>query len=208
VHTFSVSAADPDSAILAEAVAILQRGGVIAVATDTLYGLAADPRNDAAVARLFAAKGRDEGVPLPLIAADLDQARAIAAFGETELRLAREFWPGPLTIVAPARAGIARGALAGGATIGIRVPNHAVARALCRAMGSCLTATSANVSGAPAPASAAEIDPTIASRIEAVLDSGPAPGGPPSTIVAASPDGVQLLRAGAIAWERVLESVE
>ena len=193
---------------MAEAAAILQRGGVVAFATDTLYGLAADPRREDAVKKLFAAKGRDDRVPMPLVAADLDQAQQAGTFGEIELRLARQFWPGPLTIVVPARPLIATAIRGGGTTIGVRVPAHAVARALCRGMGWCLTATSANLSGEPSPASASELDRRLVSRIDAILDSGAAPGGAPSTIVAASRDGVRLLRAGAIAWNRVLESLQ
>jgi L-threonylcarbamoyladenylate synthase len=181
---------------------------VIAFATDTLYGLAADPRRDDAVEKVFDAKGRGEHVPVPLIAADLDQARDAGEFGALELRLAQQFWPGALTIVVAAHGRVARRVLAGGSTVGIRVPAHEVARALCASMGSCLTATSANLAGHPAPASATEIDPVLAARIDAVLDSGPAPGGPPSTIVDVSSGQPRLVRAGAIAWDRVIKSLE
>ena len=208
MQTFTVASENPDPATIAAVVAILRSGGVVAFATDTLYGLAADPRRDDAVGRVFEAKGRDEDVPVPLIAANLEQAQQMGEFGELELRLAQHFWPGPLTIVVPAKSGIARRILAGGTTVGIRVPAHEVARALCGSMASCLTATSANRSGEPAPASAHEIDPHLASRIQAVLDSGPAPGGPPSTIVSASSDGLHLLRGGAIDWDRVLKSLQ
>jgi L-threonylcarbamoyladenylate synthase len=208
MQTIRVSPVNPDAATISAAVRILLDGGVIAFATDTLYGLAADPRREDAVSKLFDAKGRDERVPVPLIAADLEQARAAGEFGELELRLARHFWPGPLTIVVPAKPIVSKEILAGRETVGIRVPAHEVARALCASVGSCLTATSANLSGHEAPASASDIDPRLAARIDAIVDSGPAPGGLPSTIVSASADGVQLLRAGAIAWDRVIKLLQ
>jgi len=204
--TLTISPDRPDPQVVGEAVTLLRAGRVLAYATDTLYGLAVDPRREDAVERLFVLKGRDERTPVPLIAADLAQAQRIGEFGERELRLAESFWPGPLTVVVPARPGLAARVLAGGRTIAVRVPAHAVARALARGLGSPITATSANLSGHPAPASLSQLDPALLDRIDAVLDSGPAPGGPPSTIVAATDDGFRLLRAGAIAWDRVLRS--
>jgi L-threonylcarbamoyladenylate synthase len=205
---YTVSVREPDPAAIADVAAIIAGGGVVAFPTDTLYGLAVDPRRDDALERVFDVKGREAGVAIPLIAADLAQAQELGTFGELALRLARAFWPGPLTIVVPASAAIARRALGGGNTVGIRVPAHEVARALCRAAGTCLTATSANLSGTAAPPSAQEIDPRLAARLDAVLDAGPAPGGPPSTIVTVVSERPQLVRAGAIAWDRVLKSLE
>ena len=203
---FKVSPREPDPLVLERAADILHRGGILALATDTLYGLAADPCSEEAVEKLFEAKGRGERMPIPLIAADLAQAREMGEFGAIELRLAAEFWPGPLTIVVPARPGVVARVLAGGTTVGIRVPSHEVARALAARMGRCLTATSANLTGRPAPATADEIDPALLARIDAVLDSGPAPGGSPSTIVGVKSGRPELLRAGAIAWDRVIRS--
>jgi L-threonylcarbamoyladenylate synthase len=196
----------PERAVVAAAVDVLRSGGIVAYATDTLYGLAADPRSEAAVERLFDLKGRSEHAPIPLIAADSGQAFATGRFDDLARRLARAFWPGPLTLVVPVDTRIAPRILAGGSTIAIRVPAHAVARALARELGSPITSTSANLSGRPAPADAAQLDPALADRLDAVLDSGPAPGGAPSTIVEATPAGLRLLREGAIPWERVLRS--
>ena len=201
-----------DAATNADAIAraadIVRGGGVVAYATDTLYGLAVDPRSDAAVERLFTVKGRDERVAIPLIAASLEQAEAVGVLGHTEMLLASAFWPGPLTIVVPARPGLSARVLAGGDTVAVRVPAHEVARTLAAASGHAVTSTSANRSGQAPPTSAAEIDSSLASHLDAVLDSGPAPGGSPSTIVKAVGARVELLRAGAIAWDRVLESLE
>lgn len=203
-----VSASKPDPQVVAKVVGILERGGVVAFPTDTLYGLAVDPRSEQAVEKLFDAKGRGEQMPIPLIAADRAQALAMGEFGEVERRLAQEFWPGPLTIIVPARSGIAPRLLAGGSTVGIRVPSHEVARALCARMGRCLTATSANLTGRRAPASADEIDPALVARLDAVLDSGPLPGGAPSTIVRVKSGRPELVRAGAIAYDRVIRSLQ
>ena len=138
----------PDPAGLAAAVAVLRRGGVVAYPTDTLYGLAVDPRNDEAVERLFAVKGRGAASAIALIAADATMAEQVAAegFGPLERRLASAFWPGPLTMVVPAARGMAA-ALTPHGTLGVRVPAHLVARSLSAAFGACITATSANLDG-------------------------------------------------------------
>jgi L-threonylcarbamoyladenylate synthase len=198
----------PDAAVIARAVEVLRAGGVVAYPTDTLYGLAVDPRSEDAASRLYAAKGRDAAVASPLVASSLDQAAEAAVFGERELRLAHVFWPGPLTIVMPARPAVSRSILGGGTTVAVRVPSHAVARALCTAFGFPLTATSANWSGQPPAASAADVISALPSGVDVLLDAGPAAGGLPSTIVEFGPSGPRLVRAGAVAWERVLKSLE
>lgn len=202
-----VAADTPDPALIAEAADVIRRGGLVAFPTDTVYGIAADPRSDESVARLFALKGRDRGSAVPLIAGDLDQARAAGHFGGPAVRLARAFWPGPLSIVVPANPVLSRAALGGQSTVAIRVPAHAVARELAHAFGFCLTATSANPSGA-APAEGPDRLLDILPAIDLLLDAGPAPGGPPSTIVALGEHGPILVRAGAVAWDRVIKSLE
>ena len=208
MRSFTITAHDPDPAAIAAVAAIIRGGGVVAFPTDTLYGLAVDPRRDDAVGRLFDVKGRQPGVPVPMIAADFDQARQMGTFGDVATRLASAFWPGPLTIVVPAASGVSLQALGRGNTVGIRVPAHEVATSLCRSAGICLTATSANLSGHLPPASVVDIDPDLLARIDGVLDAGPAPGGPPSTVVAIASGRPELVRAGAIAWDRVLKSLE
>ena len=170
-----------------------------------------DPRRDDAVARLFAAKGREPSAAVPLIAASIDQAQEAAILGDREIRLARTFWPGPLTIVVPARSGIAPAVLAGGTTVALRVPAHAVARALAAVFGFCITATSANRSGDPPAVTGADVSAALETSIDlldVLLDAGAATGGPPSTIVEMAESGPRLVRAGAVAWSRVLESLE
>jgi L-threonylcarbamoyladenylate synthase len=206
--TLRLSAQNPSAEAIAQAADALARGGVVAYPTDTLYGLAADPRDAAAVERLFAIKGRGAASAIPLIADDVEQAARAGALGPRELALARRFWPGPLTVVVAARPGLTPALLGGGDTVAIRVPDHAVARALARAFGFCITATSANPSGRVAPASAAALDDDTRARVDVVLDAGATRGGPPSTIVEVTASGPRLIRAGAIAWERVIKSLE
>ena len=191
---------------IAVAVDVLRRGGIVVFPTDTLYGLAVDPRHDAAVRRLFELKGRNAATAVPLIAASEEQARAAGQFGAVESRLARAFWPGPLTIVLPARAGLSTQLLAGGATVAIRVPAHDLARAIADGLGYCVTSTSANLSGCAPVADPASLDPALAAGVDLLLDDGPSPGGPPSTIVEVTTDGLRLVRAGAVAFDRVIKS--
>jgi L-threonylcarbamoyladenylate synthase len=197
----------PDHAAIAEAVGVLHGGGVVAYPTDTLYGLAVDPASDAAVRKLFDLKGRDAAAAIALIAADPTQAEQAGRFGPIERRLAASFWPGPLTIVVPAAATLSS-LLAPRGTLGVRVPDHAVARALAQRFGECITATSANPSGAAAPASAAGVVRAFPAGVDLLIDAGPSRGGAPSTIVEVVDGRLRLHRAGAIAWERVLEFLE
>jgi L-threonylcarbamoyladenylate synthase len=137
----------------------------------------------------------------------VDQVRGAGEMNAAAERLAARWWPGPLTVVIPARPILAREMLAGGSTVGVRIPDHPVAVALARAAGFCVTATSANRSGAPAVSTAGAVTEALP-EIDAVLDGGPAPGGAPSTIVNASARDLALVRAGAVPWDRVLRSFE
>ncbi|HEX5473028.1 MAG TPA: L-threonylcarbamoyladenylate synthase [Vicinamibacterales bacterium] len=197
----------PAAEPIARAADVLRAGGIVAIPTDTLYGLAVDPREADAVARLFALKGRDAAAALPLVAADVAQAARAGALDAVARRLAERWWPGPLTIVVPAAAALARAALAGGTTVAIRVPDHAVPRAVARALEFPVTATSANRSGAASAASAREVASALP-QLDLILDAGPTPGGPPSTIVQPARGDLRLIRAGAVPWDRVLESLE
>jgi L-threonylcarbamoyladenylate synthase len=197
-----------ERARLLRAVAILRSGGVVAYPTDTLYGLAVDPRSTSAVDRLFEIKRRDPGRAVPLIAATLEQAEEAAVFDERARRLAAAFWPGPLAIVLPAREVLRAQILAEDGSVAVRVPDHPVSQALAAGFGFCLTATSANLSGAQPTASPEVVSKTLGHRIDFLLDAGDSPGGPPSTIVDVRADSPRLVREGAIAWERVLRSIE
>jgi L-threonylcarbamoyladenylate synthase len=205
--TLQVDPLDPDPAVIREAAEMVREGLVVAYPTDTLYGLAVDPRNATAVRRLSELKGRAEGSPLTLVAAEMAHARAAGDLTADAERLAARWWPGPLTIVVRARPILAPEMLAGGTTAGIRIPDHPVAVALARDAGFCVTATSANRSGATAASSAAAVAAALPD-VDAILDGGACRGGAPSTIVDASARVIALVREGAVPWERVLKSLQ
>jgi L-threonylcarbamoyladenylate synthase len=205
VVRLTLDPAAPDARALGRAAEHLAAGRVVAYPTDTLYGLAADPRSARAVGRVFAVKARQAGVALPLIAADLDQVLRLGPLTPAERRLAEGCWPGPLTIVIRAEAALARDVLGADGTVAVRVPSHEVARGLARAFGHPVTATSANVSGRRPYATADEVQAAVGASLAMIIDAGPTPGGPPSTIVRLESDAPRLLRAGAIPFERVLE---
>ena len=199
-----------EGAAVGAAIEAIARGHIIAFPTETFYGLGADPAREDAVARIFAAKGRAPGEALPLIAADLDAARRVAAaWSDTAARLAAAFWPGPLTLVVPVRAGAVTAGVTGGRdTIAVRVPGHALARALAGAApAGLLTATSANRSGSPALATADEVERALGRGVALVIDAGPSPGGLASTIVDLTEARPRLLREGPVPFARVLESL-
>ena len=203
--TLPVDRLAPDPETVRRAVALLAQGGIVAYPTDTLYGLAVDPRRPDAVESLFRAKGRPAEMAVPLIAADAEQAAQHAGpltpLGRT---LAGRFWPGPLTLVVDAAPALNRRILAGGHTVAVRVPNHAVARALARELGHPVTATSANRSGEPPATTAAAAVTAVGPDLACVLDAGPAETTSPSTIVDVRGAAPVLMRPGVVAWDRVL----
>jgi L-threonylcarbamoyladenylate synthase len=199
-----VNAGSPHRDAVQEAAARILRGGVVAMPTDTLYGLAVDPFNRDAVARLYEVKGRPADRALPLIAFDAAQvAAAIGVLPPIGSVLASAFWPGPLTLLLAAPSTLVSAVTADTGRVGVRVPADAVARAVCRAVGKPITATSANISGEPATADPDDVERTLGARIDLLLDGGATRGGPPSTIVDVSEASPRLVRAGAIAWDDI-----
>jgi L-threonylcarbamoyladenylate synthase len=202
--TLRIDAHEPDPHGIEQAARIIRDGGIVAMPTDTLYGLAGDPFNTAAVARIFAIKRRGAERALPLVAADVDQITA--AFGPLSplaQLLATRFWPGPLTLLVPASGELAPDVTGGTGRVGVRVPAHAVTRALCRAAAVPITATSANVSGRPATDDPDEVAMALGDAIDLLLDAGKTAGGPPSTIVDVTEPAPRVIRAGAIPWETI-----
>jgi L-threonylcarbamoyladenylate synthase len=197
--------ATPDG--IAAAADILRAGGLVGFATETVYGLGGDARDDCAVARIFEAKGRPAFNPLIVHVPDLASAMEYAVFPPGALAVARAFWPGPLTLVLPLRNGCGLSPLvtAGLASVAVRVPAHPVAVALLRAFGGPLAAPSANPSGRVSPTRAAHVLDGLAGRIEAVLDAGACTVGVESTILGMV-DTPVLLRPGGIEAE-ALEAV-
>jgi L-threonylcarbamoyladenylate synthase len=166
--------------------------GVIALPTETFYGLAVDPRDEEAVARVFAIKGREAGKALLVVAASVTQAGELAHLDETRRVLLAAAWPAAVTVVLPARRRLAAAA----DSIAVRVPDHALLRALLARIGP-LTATSANRSGALPCATPAAVAAALASEVDLLLDGGATPGGPPSTLVDWTGDRPVVLRPGA-----------
>ncbi len=198
----------PDPRLLARAVLVVSNGGVVAYPTDTLYGLGVDPRLQAAMDALFGIKGRSPGQPIPLVAASADQVeRSIGPLPPLGRVLAERFWPGPLTLVIAASEALAGALHSANGRVAVRVPAHRIARALPGLLGHPLTSTSANRSGEPAPAAPDDVVTSLGDSVDLLLDGGATRGGPPSTIVDVAGSEVTLVRAGAVAWERVLESL-
>jgi L-threonylcarbamoyladenylate synthase len=180
-------------------VAALAAGGLIVFPTETLYGIGADARSAAAVARLVRVRGRDEGKPILLLVRDLAMAATVAAdVPPAARRLAARFWPGPLTLVLPARDDLPAALTAGTGTIGVRAPGHAVAAALVEGLGGPVTAPSANPPGAAPSRRVAEARAYFGDAVAVYVDGGELPGGV-STVAAVEGDRVRVLRAGAVA---------
>lgn len=190
-----------DAQAIATAAELLHKGGLVAVPTETVYGLAARADSDAAVAAIYCAKGRPEFNPLIVHVADLAAAEHLAHFNARARLLAAQFWPGPLTLVLPRRgdARLANAVSAGLPTIALRVPDHPVMQALLRACGLPLAAPSANRSGAVSPTAAAHVVRSLGQRIGFVLDGGETQRGIESTIVVVRDEGAwSILRPGPI----------
>ncbi len=198
-----MTAATPSS--FDDALAALRAGGLVILPTETVYGLAADARNGEAVARLYEAKGRPRFNPLIVHMADLAAAERVAVFDDRARRVAQAAWPGPLTLVLPAREGaVSDLARAGLDTVAVRVPAHPLAHRLLAAFGGPLVAPSANRSGRPSPTTFADAVEETGPAAAAALDGGPCTVGVESTVLLLPPDGPsRLLRPGGVARDEV-----
>lgn len=204
----AVKIEDATEAAIARAAALLRDGALVAFPTETVYGLGADATSDAAIERLYAAKGRPAYNPLIIHLPDLDAVETVArvegAARATLEALAAGFWPGPLTVVLPLRAGaVSARATAGLDTVAVRLPAHPVARALLRATGRPVAAPSANPSGRLSPTSAADVAAGLGDRVALILDGGPCAVGVESAIVDLTGAAPRLLRPGGVPVEAV-----
>jgi len=186
----------------------IREGGVVSFPTDTVYALAASLAFPDALDRIYEIKGRDEAKPLPVLLSAPEHLRDVATgVDDRLLDLADRFWPGPLTIVLPARDGLPGAATgrdaSGRRTVAVRVPDHFLAIEVIERAGGSVGSTSANRSGDPPARSAAEVIAQLSTGFDILLDGGLAPGGVPSTVVAADARGVEILREGAIARETI-----
>ncbi len=198
----------PDEAIIARAAEILRRGGLVAFPTETVYGLGANALDPAAVERIYAAKGRPTYNPLIVHVADATDVFEVAReWPDKAARLARAFWPGPLTLVVPKLAEVPPGVTAGLDTVAVRVPSHPVARALLAAARLPIAAPSANRSMEVSPTTGAHVEKSLGEAVDLILDAGPTQVGIESTVVDVSVDPPVLLRPGMIAREDVARVV-
>ena len=193
---------------LARAAALLRAGELVAFPTDTVYGVGAIVWDAAAVGKLYGAKLRALDKAIPVLLADPADVSLVAGdLPPAALRIAARLWPGPLTLVVPRAAGVPDEVTAGGDTVAVRVPDHALARALIRAAGAPLATTSANLSGQPSPVTAEEAATQLGGRIALILDGGRCPGGVASTVVDVTGAEPVILRVGPITLEQIMEGV-
>jgi L-threonylcarbamoyladenylate synthase len=190
----------PDDAGIARAAEILLAGGLVALPTETVYGLAARADSEGGIAAIYRTKGRPEFNPLIVHVASFQQAGQLALLDERAELLAKHFWPGPLTLVVPLRDGapVAPAVTAGLPTIALRMPAHPLMQAVLGKLGLPLAAPSANRSGGVSPTSAQHVGASFGQQTPAVLDGGPCANGIESTIVALREAGWQLLRPGPV----------
>lgn len=184
-------------------------GGVIALPTDTVYGLAAALTHPAALERIFEIKGRDLTKTLPILISSPDMLSHLAQGIDARIALLLDtFWPGPLTMVVPAVPGLADALVAPDGTIGVRMPNHSLAIEVIGKAGGMVACTSANRSGQPPARTSAEVAATIGRMIDLTLDGGITPGGVPSTVLAIRGGRPVVLREGAISIEEIAAAWE
>lgn len=190
---------DPTSTDLAQALSTLAAGEAIVYPTETFYALGVDALSPAALDRLFAIKGREPDKPIALIAADAAMAFALACeVSARARRLAKAFWPGPLTLVLPAREGIPAALIGPGGGVGVRVSSHPIALALAAGLGRPISATSANLAGQPPAVELEAARRALGGKVKVLVDGGRLNGGAPSTVVAVNRDRISIIRSGAI----------
>jgi L-threonylcarbamoyladenylate synthase len=204
---WKVDPVHPDAAVIARAAALIRAGKIVAMPTETVYGLAANALDETAVRAIFAAKGRPGSNPLIVhVETEADVKRVAADFPEPARRLSAKFWPGPLSIVLPKGPDVPDAVTAGGPTVAVRCPAHAVARALIREAGVPLAAPSANHSNELSPTRAGHVLKSLEGRIDAILDAGSCAIGIESTVIDVTGDVPRILRPGSVT-KTMLEAV-
>jgi len=209
VRRVTLDPVDLDIGVLREAADILRDGGLVGFPTDTIYGLAGDPRNETAVLKLYQVKSRPAALAVPIIAADREQVmRCVRDVTPVASSLMASFWPGPLSIIMKATLLLDRRILGEGDSVAMRIPENNIARELARQFGFPIMATSANVHGKPPGVTGKRVYETLGTKVDLILDGGAARGGIPSTIVDARGEIPMLVRGGAVPWSRVLDSLQ
>jgi L-threonylcarbamoyladenylate synthase len=199
-----IDPASPDPDVIARAAQVIRTGGLVAFPTETVYGLGANALDAAAVRHVFEAKGRPAANPIIVHVADEETARRLSrSWPADAAKLARAFWPGPLTLVVEKKAIVPDAVTAGGPTVALRVPGHPVAQALLRAARVPIAAPSANRSTEISPTRAEHVIKSLGDRVNLVLDAGPASGGLESTVVDVTSRPARILRLGLISPEEI-----
>jgi L-threonylcarbamoyladenylate synthase len=191
-------AASVSDGALRQILSFLHAGGVIAFPTDTAYGLGADPFNEIAVRRIFEIKGRPDNKPILLLVNSIAMAQSVAYVSDTALGLAERFWPGPLTMILPARATVPASVTASTGTIGVRWAKAPFANRLLDSLGHPITATSANRTGMPTAVTAAEVQDQLGESVAQLIDGGELPSRGGSTLLDLTETPARLLREGPI----------
>jgi L-threonylcarbamoyladenylate synthase len=189
-----------------EAAKLVLEGRLIAYPTDTVYGLGCNPFDADAVERLVKAKARVKG-SLPILVSFLKEAQRLGEMTGVAAELANRFWPGPLTLVVPARSNFPARVTGDSLLVGLRIPNHETARRLIQESGGALIGTSANVSGHPPLRTAQDVVRELEGRVDLVMDGGPSPLGRESTVVRILGDKIAILREGAISRDDILKTL-
>ena len=204
MKTVIVPADAPDA--ITQAIEVLQRGGLVAFPTDTVYGVGSLVFDGQAVESIYAAKDRPVEKAIPVLIADAaDMERVGTNIPAVAHQLAARFWPGPLTCIIPKQPTLPE-AVSATDTVGVRIPDHAVARTLLRAAGP-MAVTSANLSGQPSQSTAEEVLAQLGGRIDLILDGGKTPGGVPSTLVDCTAAELKILREGPISLAEIKSSL-
>lgn len=202
MNTLIVNSDSPDT--ISQALDILKTGGLVAFPTDTVYGVGALAFDGKAVESIYAAKDRPIEKAIPVLIADENDLEKVGMdIPEVAHKLASRFWPGPLTVLVPKKPNLPV-SVSATETVGVRIPDHAVARTLLRAAGP-MAVTSANISGQASPSTAQEVLAQLGGRIPLIIDGGKTPGGVPSTLVDCTGSELKILRQGPITLEELLK---
>jgi L-threonylcarbamoyladenylate synthase len=204
MKTEIISSSSPD--VIPRALEILKAGRLAAFPTDTVYGVGALAFDGKAIESIYIAKDRPIEKAIPVLIGDSDDLEQVGMdISDSARRLAARFWPGPLTILIPKRADLPE-SVSATSTVGVRVPDHAVARALLRAAGP-MAVTSANISGWQSPVTAQQVYEQLADRIDLIIDGGKTPGGVPSTLVDCTTRELKVLREGPVSLQQLLATL-
>jgi L-threonylcarbamoyladenylate synthase len=185
---------------------IVKRGGLVVYPTDTVYGLGCDPFNVTAVKQVFKVKGEREK-PLPILASSIDHVEKIASLSQKAEKIARWFWPGPLTLIVPKKPILPEVVTCNPNSVGVRVPNHAVALRLINLSNGLLVGTSANKTGEKPSQTAPEAARQLGEEVDVILDDGPTTLGVPSTVADLTSKKLRILREGAVSFKEISEAL-